>query len=272
VLSFSYFREPLKAESGAAFKLSETLRLTKELKDAPTWEQRRSVFNALVQLGMDHRQSHTAPRDGIRNLAINYDPRARESLVQSLIAAVAAENSASQNRASFSRDENEFRVDLLWALTDMGDYRTTDVLLDAVNTGNSVVAAVAAFGNRSLPKVMARLAAKPDRETKLSLMLVILQMCDDRNLPHLSPESKATVRQTLLTALTDRDPMIRKTGCAGLALLADPLTIPDLQRVAATDPETSIRTKVVTHPIRDEAKDAIETIRTNQPPPKPETK
>lgn len=271
-LAVAVYAVSLQAEDSSAFRLNETLRLTKQLSEATDWQARRAAFNDLVQLGMNHRPSHTAPRDGIRRLTINDDPRARQSLVQSLITAVAAENQASLNRASFSREENELRVDMLWALVDFHDYHSTDVLLDAVNTGNGPVSALAGFGDKSLPKVMERLSAKPDRETKLSLMLVILEMCEDRNLRHLSPESKVTVRQTLLSALKDPDPMIRKTGCKGLALFGDPATIPDLERVASKDPETSNKSKHLTYPIREDAKDAIETIRANHPPPKPETK
>jgi HEAT repeat protein len=221
---------------------------------------------------MKGKPSHTAPRDGIRNLILNNDQPAREALVEALITALAAENLSSRNPASFSRDEEELRIDLVWALAELRVPRSSDVLLDAVNTGNEAVAALSSFGDKSLPRVMQRLGAKPDRETKLSLMLVILQMCDSRNLPHISAESKTTIRQTLLSALNDRDPLIRQTGCKGLALLADLTAIPDLERVAAGDPETSIKSKRVTYPIRDEAKEAIETIKENQPAPKPEDK
>jgi hypothetical protein len=262
---------------GYTFRLHETLRLTAQLKGAPDWEARRAVFEALVQLGMSHKPSHTAPRDGIRRLASSDDPRGRESLVQALISAVAAENQAYANsigshHAPFPREEAEFRVDLLWALSDLRDLRSTDVLLDAVNTGNMAVAAIASFGDKSLPKVIERLNAKPDQETKLSLMLVIRQMATDRSFARLSSDSKATVIRTLLAALKDRDPRIRQTGCKGLALIADLSTIPDLERVAANDPETTTKSGHLTYPIRDEAREAIETIRADQPPAKPEEK
>lgn len=263
---------------GEAFLLSETLRLCEQLKNAPDWKARLFAFNHMVELGMNHKSSPTAPRDGIHRLAGNDDPRAREALVQALIAALAAENRRiyaprpSGNRTPLSNDEGELHADLIWALADLQDPRSTDVLLDAVNTGNVAVSSLATFGDKSLPKVMERLNAKPDRETNLSLMLVILQMCEDRNLSHVSPESKATIRQVLLAALNDHDPMIRKAGCKGLALFGDPATIPDLNRIASKDPETSTKRKHITYPIRDEAKDAIETIRAKQPVPKPEEK
>ncbi len=261
-----------KAEDGAELRSHKIIALSRQLEEATDWQSRRSSFDALVQLGMDHKVSATAPRDGIRNLVLDGEPPARASLVDALIAAVAAENRAFRNHASFSREEDALRVDLLWALAELRVPRSADVLLDAVNSGNAAVAALASFGNKSLPKVIGRLDAKPDRETKLSLMLVLLQMCDGKNLTRLSDESKATIRQRLLSALNDRDPLIRQTGCKGLAFLADPTTIPDLERVAAKDPETSIKSKKVTYPIRDEAKDAIATIRDNQPPPKAEDK
>jgi HEAT repeat protein len=264
-------------KDGYTFRLHETLRLTTQLKEAPDWERRRAAFDALVQLGMSHKPSHTAPRDGIRRLASSDDPRGRESLVQALIAAVAAENQACGNSTGahhtpFPREEAELRVDLLWALSDLRDPRSTDVLLDAVNSSNIVVAALASFGDKSLPKVIDRLNAKPDKETKLSLMLVIRQMGTDRSFARLSSDSKATVIRTLLAALKDRDPLIRQTGCKGLALIADPSTIPDLQRVAAKDPETSNKSGHITYPIRDEAKEAIQTILTDSSPPKKEEK
>jgi hypothetical protein len=103
-------------------------------------------------------------------------------------------------------------------------------------------------------------------------MLVIRQMGTDRSFARLSSDSKATVIRTLLAALKDRDPLIRQTGCKGLALIADPSTIPDLQRVAAKDPETSNKSGHITYPIRDEAKEAIQTILTDSSPPKKEEK
>jgi HEAT repeat protein len=96
--------------------------------------------------------------------------------------------------------------------------------------------------------------------------VVLMQMAQPHNVAKLaSSDLKKQLKQALIQAASDKEPLVRRAGIEGLMSLGDHDTIPFLQHIADTDPETTGKPGALQFPIREYAKQAIETIQRNGP-------
>ncbi|MGA7410835.1 MAG: HEAT repeat domain-containing protein [Bryobacteraceae bacterium] len=227
------------------------------------WQQRQKSFNALVDLGMGGKATITAPRDGTRMLVDRY-PELRDLISTSLIALLQTEDNLVAANTQLTPDHRNFYSDVVMAVSVLHDPRSAQALLGAVDTGNMAVAAAAGLGNATLTPALAMLKAATNRDDKLDMMVVLMQMAQPRNFDKLQGvDAKKQLKQALIQAATDKEPLIRRSGIEGLMALGDRDTIPLLQQIADTDPETTGKPGALQYPIREYAKQAVETIEKN---------
>jgi hypothetical protein len=231
---------------------------------APDWRERQKSFNALVELGMGGKISLTAPRDGIHVLMDRF-PEMREVISTSLINLLQTEDNEVATGMALTPLERNFYSDVVMAVAGLHDPRSAKVLLGAVDTGNMAVAAAAGLGDATLKPALAMLSAATNRDDKLDMLVVLMQMAYPRNLAKLSPSSKTDLRAALIQATADKDAIVRRSGIEGLRALGDPTTIPVLEHVAQTDPETTGKPGALQYPIREFAKQAIIAIQKKAP-------
>jgi hypothetical protein len=229
----------------------------------PDWQQRQKSFNALVDLGMGGKTSITAPRDGTRTLVDRY-PELRDLISTSLIALLQMEDNLVAANTPLTPDHRNFYSDVVMAVSILQDPRSAQALLGAVDTGNMAVAAAAGLGNATLTPALAMLKAATNRDDKLDMMVVLMQMAQPHNFDKLQGvDAKKQLKLALIQAAGDKEPLIRRSGIEGLMALGDRDAIPFLQHIADTDPETSGKPGALQYPIREYAKQAIETIQKN---------
>jgi len=232
---------------------------------AADWRERQKSFNALVDLGMGGRISLTGPRDGTRLLMDRY-PEMREVISTSLIALLQSEDRLVASGAALTPLERNFYSDVVMAVASLHDPRSAKALLGAVDTGNMAVAAAAGLGDATLTPALAMLAAATNRDDKLDMLVVLMQMAYPRNFAKLTgADSKNALKQALIQATADKDSIVRRSGIEGLRALGDPTTIPVLEHLAETDPETTGKPGALQYPIREFAKQAILAIQKKSP-------
>jgi hypothetical protein len=232
---------------------------------SPDWQQRQKSFNGLVDLGMGGKTSITAARDGTRTLVDRY-PEFRDLISTSLIALLQTEDNLVAANTPLTPDHRNFYSDVVMAVSVLHDRRSAKALLGAVDTGNMAVAAAAGLGDATLTPALAMLRAATNRDDKLDMMVVLMQMAQPQNFAKLSgPDAKKQLKQALIQAATDKESLVRRAGIEGLMALGDRDTIPLLQHIADTDPETSGKPGALQYPIREYARQAIETIGRNAP-------
>ena len=232
---------------------------------SPDWQQRQKSFNALVDLGMGGKTSITAPRDGTRTLVDRY-PELRDLISTALIALLQTEDNLVAASTPLTPDHRNFYSDVVMAVSVLHDPRSAQALLGAVDTGNMAVAAAAGLGNATLKPALAMLKAATNRDDKLDMMVVLMQMAQPHNFAKLQGvDAKKQLKQALVQAASDKEPLVRRAGIEGLMALGDRDTIPFLQHIADTDPETTGKPGAYQYPIREYAKQAIETIQKNGP-------
>jgi hypothetical protein len=231
---------------------------------ASDWRERQKSFNALVELGMGGKVSLTAPRDGIRVLMDRY-PEMREVISKSLIDLLQTEDNEVATGVALTPLERNFYSDVVMAVAGIHDPRSAQALLGAVDTGNMAVAAAAGLGEATLKPALTMLAAATNRDDKLDMLVVLMQMAYPKNVAKLSPSSRNELRAALIQATADKDSIVRRSGIEGLRALGDPTTIPVLEHIAQTDPETTGKPGALQYPIREFAKQAIITIQKKAP-------
>jgi hypothetical protein len=231
----------------------------------PDWQERQRNFNALVDLGMGGKTSITAPRDGTRTLVDRY-PELRDLISMSLIGLLQTEDNLVAANSALTPDHRNFYSDVVMAVSILHDPRSAQALLGAVDTGNMAVAAAAGLGEATLKPALVMLKAATNRDDKLDMMVVLMQMAQPHNVAKLaSSDLKKQLKQALIQAASDKEPLVRRAGIEGLMSLGDHDTIPFLQHIADTDPETTGKPGALQFPIREYAKQAIETIQRNGP-------
>jgi hypothetical protein len=227
---------------------------------SPDWQQRQQSFNALVDLGMGGKTSITAPRDGTRILVDRY-PELRDLMSTSLIDLLQTEDNLVAANTPLTPDHRNFYSDVVMSVSILHDPRSAKSLLGAVDTGNMAVAAAAGLGDATLKPALVMLAAATNRDDKLDMMVVLMQMAQPRNFAKLSSlDLKKQLKQALIQAASDKEPLVRRSGIEGLMALGDRDTIPFLHHIADTDPETTGKPGALQYPIREYAKQAIVTI------------
>ncbi len=232
---------------------------------SPDWQRRQKSFNALIDLGMGGKTSLTAPRDGTRTLVDRY-PELRDLMSMSLIELLQTEDNLAAANTPLTPDHRNFYSDVVMAVSILHDPRSAQALLGAVDTGNMAVAAAAGLGNATLTPALAMLKAAKNRDDKLDMMVVLMQMAQPNNCAKLQgADAKRQLKQALIQAANDKEPLVRRSGIEGLMALGDRDTIPFLQHIADTDPETTGKPGALEYPIREYAKQAIETIQRNGP-------
>ncbi len=232
---------------------------------SPDWQQRQKNFNAMVDLGMGGKSSITAPRDGTRTLVDRY-PELRDLISTSLIVLLQTEDNLVAANTPLTPEHRNFYSDVVMAVSILHDPRSAQALLGAVDTGNMAVAAAAGLGNAALTPALAMLKAATNRDDKLDMMVVLMQMAQPQNLAKVNgADARKQLKQALIQAASDKEPLVRRAGIEGLMALGDRDTIPFLQHIADTDPETTGKPGALQYPIREEARQAIETIQKNGP-------
>src|SRR5208283_3663350 len=232
---------------------------------SPDWQQRQKSFNQLVDLGMGGKTSITAPRDGTRTLVDRY-PELRDSISTSLIVLLQTEDNLVAANTQLTPDHRNFYSDVVMAVSILHDPRSAQALLGAVDTGNMAVAAAAGLGNATLKPALAMLKAATNRDDKLDMMVVLMQMAQPHNVAKLQgADARKQLKEALIQAASDKEPLVRRAGIEGLMALGDRDTIPFLQHIADSDPETTGKPGALQYPIREYAKQAIETIEKNAP-------
>jgi len=227
---------------------------------SPDWQERQKNFNAMVDLGMGGKTSLTAPRDGTRILVDRY-PELRDLISTSLIGLLQTEDNLVAANTPLTPDHRNFYSDVVMAVSILHDPRSAKALLGAVDTGNMAVAAAAGLGDATLKPALVMLASATNRDDKLDMMVVLMQMAQPHNFAKLSSlDLKKQLKQALIQAASDKEPLVRRSGIEGLMALGDRDTIPFLQHIADTDPETTGKPGALQYPIREYAKQAIETI------------
>jgi hypothetical protein len=232
---------------------------------SPDWQQRQGSFNALVDLGTGGKTSITAPRDGTRKLIDRY-PEMRDLISTSLIELLQTENNIAASGTTVTPEHRNFHSDVVMAVSVLHDPRAAKALLGAVDTGNMAVAAAAGLGDATLKPALAMLAAATNRDDKLDMLVVLMQMAVPQNFSKLKGvDSKNELKQALIQATASKEPIIRRSGIEGLRALGDPSTIPILEHLAQTDPETTGKPGQLAYPIREYARQAIEAIQRKSP-------
>ena len=139
------------------------------------WRERQRNFNAMVDLGMGGKTSLTAPRDGIHVLLDRY-PELNDLISMSLIDTLQTEDNLVAANTVLTPDHRNFYSDLVMAVSILHDPRAANALLGAVDTGNMAVAAAARLGDATLKPALSMLAAAKNRDDKLDMMVVLMQM------------------------------------------------------------------------------------------------
>src|SRR5271165_42330 len=165
---------------------------------SPDWQQRQKSFNQLVDLGMGGKTSLTAPRDGTKKLVDRY-PELRDLITTSLIGLLQTEDNLVAANTQLTPDHRNFYSDVVMAVSILHDPRSAQALLGAVDTGNMAVAAAAGLGDATLKPALVLLAAATNRDDKLDMMVVLMQMAQPHNFAKLKGvDSKKQLKQALI--------------------------------------------------------------------------
>src|SRR6185437_249883 len=180
---------------------------------SPKWDQRANAFRALLRLGSN--ETEFAPRP--LHLALARFGHEANQIHLALIALLAREDDAANNapRGYWSEAYMNYYGDLIAVVGTLGDPRSIDALVGAVETGGDATEPLAAFGSEAIPALLARMR-DGDMLARFACLEVLVAMLEPLNRSLVTPSGFAAIASAVRSEGHDENAQVRAVAIRGL--------------------------------------------------------
>lgn len=208
---------------------------------SPKWDQRANAFRALLRLGSN--ETEFAPRP--LHLALARFGHEANQIHLALIALLAREDDAANNapRGYWSEAYMNYYGDLIAVVGTLGDPRSIDALVGAVETGGDATEPLAAFGSEAIPALLARMR-DGDMLARFACLEVLVAMLEPLNRSLVTPSGFAAIASAVRSEGHDENAQVRAVAIRGLGALSKRSDCGAV-RAAAADPADVVRQAAV---------------------------
>jgi hypothetical protein len=247
--------------SGAAIQTDVDQRVIEQVSrfQNEDWRTREEAFYRLLDVVMpDGFRGRTELIPSALDAFSKSQPAVTERVATGLISLLERESAISRNAAvgSLTEEFENYLGDLIAATAALHDQRAADALVTQLRTGNMASKAVAAFGGRSIDRVLATLNSG-DIADRIGATHTLAHMLDP-TVVRIDDVSRQQVKTGLITASQDQHFAVRQSAIIGLAKLPGPDVTAVLKELAERDPYKRPNDGgPVSYPVRDAAARAL---------------
>ena len=207
---------------GAALVMASPMRVVSSQSLSPTLA-RLSSDDAVVRAAALEQLTARAATDRFALCS----PSASNEIKASLIAALEKENIAIHSKR-WGEDEGDFHASLIGCVAALRDNRGAHALVGAIDTGWGALYGIFDLGDAAVPEVAAALRDPTSRSTARMAAATTLGMFVGQALPKpvpgqrwvgpkpVSTASRAMIRESLIAALVDKNPMVGSAAVTSL--------------------------------------------------------
>ncbi len=182
-------------------------------------------------------------------------PTASDEIARGLIRGLEKESFFIHSKRS-SETETEYYANLIGCVAGLRDPRAAHALVGAIDTGWGAINGILNLGDAAIPEVVAAVKTPTTRRTARSTAARTLGWFVAPTAPkQVSTASRATIRDELLTAVTDTSALVRGAAVGSLTFFSDTAVSSAIRSAVASDTGVVIGTKGRWFPVRDAAKD-----------------